>query len=111
MIDITKQYRTRDGRDVRLISDQGSESFPIVGYVGDHVTPSTWRPDGRSARIDTLDLIEVKEPKILKCWVNFYGNLDQSVFPTKSLADHYNEVRGYPRIGEAVEVTKLIEEK
>lgn len=61
-VDLKKNYRTRDGRAVRLISDQGHANFPIIGYIDDEDMPYVWRSDGGSeaSRITSFDLVEVK---------------------------------------------------
>jgi len=74
MIDLTKKYRTRDGREVTLISDKGRGDFPIVGYLKGREAPAIWTQDGRYTLAGDMcsDLIEVKEMK--KVWVNLYVN-------------------------------------
>jgi hypothetical protein len=108
-IDITKKYKTRSGEAVRLVSDKGNGKFPFIGLTGDDSTPLSWTKEGYwNADItpNYLDLIEVKEPKVLKCWVNFYPGCTTS-HSTKEEAD---EIAGHftTRIGEAVEVTKEV---
>lgn len=77
MIDITKKYKTRIGQTVRLISADGCQPFPVVGYVGWNTLPSCWTADGQFCRDilkelpDSLDLVEV--PEELSGWVNVYG--------------------------------------
>ena len=46
-IDITKSYQTCYGQKVRLISDQGSEEYPIIGYINHETIPTVWTADGR----------------------------------------------------------------
>jgi hypothetical protein len=62
MIDMMKQYQTRDGRAVRILCVDGPDHrFPVVGFVaGDWLDTTRWSSDGR---IDGFprpaDLIEV----------------------------------------------------
>jgi hypothetical protein len=51
MIDINKQYRTRDGRAVRVLCVDAKSSYPVIGLVTytDDLTAEyveTWRLDG-----------------------------------------------------------------
>lgn len=115
MIDITKKYKTRNGQNVKLLSDKGRGQYPVLGYIGKRTTPSIWTLEGRytiSGNYADLDLIEVKEPKVLKCWVNFYTDGSCRAIPTKEMADAWNNDGHSPRyrhrIGEAVEVIKIV---
>ncbi len=45
MIDMTKKYKTRDGRDVRILCVDGPGPFPVAGFVGDIV--GQWTAEGR----------------------------------------------------------------
>ena len=63
MIDIRKQYKTRDGRSVHILSDMGSEAFPIVGLIEGEDTAQCWTIDGHYYQNDATascskDLIE-----------------------------------------------------
>lgn len=121
MIDIKKKYKTRDGRDVELKFTDGKGEYPVAGYIIDennYAELHEWRSNGKYVAVcgeDDHDLIEVKESKVLKCWVNFYED-DTTSGPhdTKEEADEqagYNLENYYrERIGEAVEVTKEVEE-
>lgn len=79
MIDINKKYRTRDGREVRiLMTDGGDWCYPVIAAYKD--TEGRWWPlhltaEGRfspSGRKDLLDLIEVKPRIQREVWVNVY---------------------------------------
>jgi hypothetical protein len=84
MIDPNKQYRTRDGREVRiLMTDGGDWGFPVIAAYKD--ADNRWWPlhipaDGRHCANkevqSALDLIEVK-PRIKRdVWVNIYKRRD-----------------------------------
>ena len=66
MIDITKKYRTRDGREVRIYATDGGDNFPVHGAIKDRDEPVwrnySWHSNG-SGVYSELDLIEVK-PRI-----------------------------------------------
>ena len=69
-IDITKKYRTRDGRDVTLLHrlpEGWPTGYPLRGVVGG--AESEWTDMGTYLpTIETNnDLIEIREP--LECWV------------------------------------------
>lgn len=63
-ISMEKKYRTRDGRDVRILCVDGHGDYPVVGIVieGNSAFPSSWKEDGRYFSSDTtnMDLIEVR---------------------------------------------------
>lgn len=62
MIDITKKYRTRDGREVTKLRIRGSIDYPIVGVI-DGAGLKVWRATGsyRRVGVSDWDLIEVTE--------------------------------------------------
>lgn len=69
MIDLNKRYRTRDGRDVKVLCVDAPGSRPVVGYYvtdgfDSSVTPRSWKADGRTNQagdVDNVhDLIEVR---------------------------------------------------
>lgn len=65
MIDIDKKYQTRDGRAVRLISNNGTPEYPIIGVIYGADTPSSWTVDGCALRGSSLmrnsDLVPVPD--------------------------------------------------
>lgn len=72
-ISMDKKYRTRDGRDVRLLCVDGPLENPICGLVSGGDIPLCWRSDGAYiSREHPLDLIEYHEPDIRTIWVNVY---------------------------------------
>lgn len=67
-IDINKQYKTRDGRDVKIYTTEHEGDNPVVGAVdGEGLT--MWRTDGRfyTDAECARDLIEVKPEQVV--WV------------------------------------------
>ena len=78
MIDKNKQYRTRDGREVRIYATDGDDNMPIHGAIlnkhGWRVT--SWTPDGLSegVGVEGSDLIEVKPRIQREVWLNVYPN-------------------------------------
>ena len=77
MIDISKKYRTRDGREVRIYALDGGGSHPVHGAckhpeAGGWVL-SRWNEQGRISSPDFLgDLIEVKRRIKRTLWVNLF---------------------------------------
>ena len=90
MIDKSKQYRTRDGREVRIYATDGYPSLTIHGAIKleDGWEIVAWRSDGRLGgyRETDSDLIEVKPRIKREVWVNVYPN-GTSSFATKQFAD------------------------
>jgi hypothetical protein len=84
MIEMGKQYRTRDGREVRIYATDGNSEYQVHGatnekgvwHVREWTSKGWWRV---GIGDDGLDLIEVK-PRIKRTvWLNVY--LDSSVRP------------------------------
>ena len=73
MIDKNKQYRTRDGREVRIYATDGGGHKPIHGAIreDENWVAYTWLYDGVAA-LDCNSLIEVKPRIKREVWVNVY---------------------------------------
>ena len=75
MIDKNKQYRTRDGREVRIYAVDGGGEYSVHGAVRN---PDGWkglqfRSDGSVYDYETpSDLIEVKPRIKREVWVNVF---------------------------------------
>jgi hypothetical protein len=78
MIDINKQYRTRDGREVRIYATDGKGIYPVHGAVKveDGWIPYTWKEVGVEGVSNVRDLIEVRPRHKRTVWVNVYGRPD-----------------------------------
>lgn len=75
MISMDKKYRTRDGRDVRLLCVDGPDLLPVIGIIEGDSHASCWGLSGRLSdvgRYHPNDLIEYHEPDIRTIWVNVY---------------------------------------
>ena len=78
MIDIKKQYRTRQGEEVRIYATDGDEDMPVHGAIltkhGWKV--NSWARDGKWCpnMTDKVDLIEVKPRIKIDRWVNVYDD-------------------------------------
>jgi hypothetical protein len=76
MIDIDKKYQTRDGRPVRLISDNGTPEYPIIGIVdGGGIRPRSWTAEGKYSDLcPDFDLVPVPLPKVrVAVWIDKEG--------------------------------------
>ena len=92
MIDPKKTYKTRDGREVRiLMTDGGDWSFPVIAAFKDK--DGRWWPlhltsVGRlGAHESALDLIEVKPRIKREVWVNVHPGGVGNNYETRELAD------------------------
>jgi hypothetical protein len=81
MIELGKEYRTREGSPVRLYTVQGANAHhPIVGerlFYADIWHASQWNTQGRYVNDGTehrFDLIEVKPVRVYERWVNIDKN-------------------------------------
>ena len=79
MIEMGKEYRTREGKPVRLYTVNGANaSQPIVGERFVHADVwgvSTWDTQGRYINGGTehkFDLVEVKPVRVFERWVNVH---------------------------------------
>lgn len=77
MIDITKTYKTRDGREVRIYATDGTGAYPVHGAIkknGEWFLGG-WTANG-AAFLDHEqcrdDLIEVKPRIKEELWMNIY---------------------------------------
>ncbi len=90
MISKDKQYKTREGEEVRIYATDGYGSFPIHGAIlrDDGWEDQNWKDDGgfNGSREHPLDLIEIV-PKV-KVWVEYCldenGKFYTVVSPTQS---------------------------
>ena len=75
MIDLTKQYRTRDGREVRIYATDASGSYPVHGAVkdGDIWVEYSWFGLHKPHE---SDLIEVTPRIRIEGWANVYETHD-----------------------------------
>lgn len=80
MIDMTKKYRTRDGRDVRILCvDRDHARYPVVAMIGDWVSALTFDGKANHERDESPnDLIEVV-PDMVK----WYGVFDDASTPIR----------------------------
>jgi hypothetical protein len=101
VIEMGKEYRTREGSPVRIYTVQGANaSQPIVGerfVYADVWHISTWDTQGRWAHDGTehkYDLIEVKPVRVFEMWVNVYPK-DR---PSTHMNPHHADSHGAGRI-------------
>lgn len=91
MIDKNKQYRTRDGREVRIYATDGHPELTVHGAVKleDGWEVCGWRSDGRLGgyTITDSDLIEVKPRIKREVWVNVYPDTEGVFCYSKEEAD------------------------
>jgi hypothetical protein len=89
MIDINKQYRTRDGREVRIYATDGVESEEVHGSVKRSYgwRAETWPINGLHSVDSSLDLIEVRPRHKRTVWVNVYNDTTTGDYETKKKAD------------------------
>jgi hypothetical protein len=73
-VSMDKKYKTRDGRDVRLLcTDATDEKYPVVGFRGESKKISMWSSTGCFYEENPgtpSDLIETKDT--VEFWVNAY---------------------------------------
>jgi len=92
MISKDKQYRTRDGREVRIYAtDGGMKRIHGAIKTTDGWLQNGWYSDGRDQYgHNQCDLIEVKPRHKRTVWVNVFSDFAISVgFASKERADLY----------------------
>ena len=70
MIDINKNYKTRDGQDVRVVkihTETWDNNWPVVGYIGEKDGADLWNLEGRydleiESNEDLVEVIETATP-------------------------------------------------
>ena len=95
MIDITKKYKTQDGRPVRLLCTDGpAPLFTVIGIIEGETAVKYWAPDGKfhpNKSMSFLDLIEDKPKLRVERWVNIlqnkYGEVWIYVLPDRAEAE------------------------
>jgi hypothetical protein len=94
MIEASKKYKTRGGRDVRIYAVDGAGGYPVHGAYdleGAGWQPAAWTADGLfrtgDANGNELDLIEVK-PRIKRTvWLNVYAEYVSAAYNSEEMAD------------------------
>jgi hypothetical protein len=89
MIDPKKQYRTRDGREVRIYAVDGGGHKPVHGAIreGDEWIATSWLQGGVGA-LHINSLIEVKPRIHREVWVNVYpSQVTDVIHRNKATAD------------------------
>ena len=93
MIDKNKQYRTRDGREVRIYATDGGGEYPVHGanMINGQWLHNAWTAwGGYDVEVDEheFDLIEVRPRIKREVWVNVYPD-SLIIFDDKQEADEY----------------------
>ena len=85
--------QTVDGRRVTLITANGREPWPLVGYIGVSPDAQNWKKNGafcQGGDFSEFYLINTPEPKRSgEVWVNVYVGGDKSVHDTREIADEF----------------------
>lgn len=94
MIDPKKQYRTRDGREVRIYAVDGGGDYPVHGAYefNDRWQVNQWSASGGTNHLtqdDYLDLVEVKPRIQREVWVNVYPD-GQIMHEQRKTADAFS---------------------
>ena len=91
-ISFHKQYQTRDGRPVELLTTSARGDWPVMGYIGGETQVILWTSDGvfcgaslnDGASLNAFDLVEVKPRRVL--WLNVYPGDDVYVYRSREEA-------------------------
>lgn len=87
MIDLSKKYVTRDGREVELFTIKEKQFYPVKGMFrseGGEWIAESWTMNGTYSGSRSLDLIEVKPDRVV--WINEY-EYRTYVYSNKERAD------------------------
>jgi len=74
MIDLNKEYKTRNGYNIKLMGIHDKYVMGILIYTSTSPSPMLWNAeDGKSeSHTSEYDLVEVKKPIEHSVWVNVY---------------------------------------
>lgn len=91
MISKDKQYRTRDGREVRIYATDHIGVYPAMGAIKTEKgwIHNYWHLDGKDGVDETNDLIEIRPRIKREYWMNIYEDRmhDYNVYGSKETAD------------------------
>lgn len=99
MIDKDKQYKTRDGREVRIYATDGAAIYPVHGAMENangEWFARCWTREGKATADNTersSDLIEVKPRIFVVYWANVYGEGSVYFHESKQKADFAKNCR------------------
>ena len=92
MISMEKNYRTRDGREVRIYAMDGGGYWPVHGAIQLSCSgwmPTSWDNDGNAFNSGIRDsLIEVRPRNKRTVWVNVYPSSIVGDHTTREKADN-----------------------
>lgn len=71
-LDLTKPVQTKAQRPVRILSTEGKEPYPIVGYIGDSPRPTAWTQEGKCHNDAPVANLENVPPARHVGYVNVY---------------------------------------
>ena len=100
-ISMDKQYRTRDGREVRIYAVDGCGDYPIHGAIKKEVgwDVRVWPVTGLHDSHKNIDLIEVKPRIQREYWMNIYDGVESTaLWNSKKRADDQAENNDYRRL-------------
>lgn len=94
MIEMGKEYRTRDGREVFILATNGRGLYSVVGQFNDcgDWVHENWTADGtvfEDRRCSPRDLIEVKPVRVFDAWVNVDEAGVTGLFTSRGTADKF----------------------
>ena len=93
MIELGKEYKTRDGREVVILATNGRGKYPIIGQIlnkNGEWELHTWTADGfaySNCSLSLGDLIEVKPTRVFERWLNVYANEVITTHCSRAMAD------------------------
>lgn len=92
MIDKSKQYKTADGREVRIYGTDGAGAYPVHGAINTHDEGwllYCWPSNGCAKFNEPWNLVEVKPRIEMECWLNVHDDYVSGGFLTKDEANLY----------------------
>jgi hypothetical protein len=103
---MSKQYRTRDGREVRLLMTDAGGDCPVIGaykrcdgvWVG-----CDWPASGCCPALSNLDLVEVKSKHVR--WINLYNPI--GFHHTRESADEAGQSRDSSLAGRRIACLRI----
>jgi hypothetical protein len=92
LLDLTKPLQTKAQRPVRILSTEGKEPYPIVGYIGDSPRPTAWTQEGKCHNDAPVANLENVPPARHVGYVNVYQDGQAQGYKLKRTREEADQI-------------------